>query len=289
MNIDRGEVFHLIDEVEAAKESDVIVVGLAGGTCAGKTTLANNLSADNENSRLRLSQDNYQKGLAYPGRTVEPYRNEHPDNFGLEDAALLLKSLKRGDPSPMPTFDKKRNLRGADRIVEPKPTILWDGIYAIGSRLLRNEVDTALFMDTPFDVRLVRRIRRYAGLLGSLSIGPETTPLPIVRMFTSVYAAECVFGLPQKTSTDYVVQFDPLTLDEEFSTIVDECSPYSKSGKIGSILREHALGGINVNLHVGGFSIESSSQLAYKTQLDPPFVKKILYIFDELSAKNWYL
>ncbi|HEY3266775.1 MAG TPA: uridine kinase [Armatimonadota bacterium] len=139
-----------------------IVVGIAGGTGSGKTTLAKAIQARLEPYHpLLLHQDSYYKDT--PARTDEEKEQtnfDHPDAF---DTALLvehLTTLKAGQPIRQPVYDFTRHSRSGFIEVKPAKVILLEGILILAEPTLRCILDVPLFVDTPDDIRFMRRLRR---------------------------------------------------------------------------------------------------------------------------------
>ena len=142
---------------------NTILIGIAGGTGSGKTTLANKLVenfGDDEVSILR--HDNYYKRhdeMDYEERSHLNY--DHPDSF---DTPLLiehLKKLKAGKAIDMPVYDYTIHNRSDDTIrVNPAPVIVLEGILIFAEPKLCEQMDIKVFVDTDADVRILRRILR---------------------------------------------------------------------------------------------------------------------------------
>lgn len=142
---------------------NTILLGIAGGTGSGKTTLADKLIdsfGDDEVSVLR--HDNYYKrhdDMNYEERSKLNY--DHPDAF---DTALLcehIKMLKEGRSIEMPVYDYTVHNRSDETIVvNPAPVILLEGILIFAEEMLCELMDIKVFVDTDADVRILRRIIR---------------------------------------------------------------------------------------------------------------------------------
>ena len=142
---------------------DTILIGIAGGTGSGKTTLANNLVnyfGRDEVSILR--HDNYYKRhdeLTYEERTRLNY--DHPDAFDTELLCDHIRQLKAGKPVEMPVYDYTIHNR-SDRttLVLPNPVIILEGIMIFAEPALVDLMDFRIFVDTDADERILRRILR---------------------------------------------------------------------------------------------------------------------------------
>lgn len=138
------------------------IIGIAGGSCSGKTTLAQSLARRlGKDSCALIAQDNYYIDV----RILCP-------NGGLpdfDDPACLewsllekhLKALKSGETIDMPSYDFTRHQRRAERRrVHPKSIILVEGILILSQENIRKELDHSLFIDCDRELRLERRFRR---------------------------------------------------------------------------------------------------------------------------------
>ena len=141
---------------------DILVIGIAGGTGSGKTTLMNNIMARFEGMVTVLSHDNYYKRhdeLTFEERSGLNY--DEPDAIETSLMVQHLKKLRRGEGIDCPVYDFTRHNRSDETIhLEPKPVIIVEGILIFENEDLRNLMDIRLFVDTDADVRLCRRIKR---------------------------------------------------------------------------------------------------------------------------------
>ena len=142
---------------------DTILIGIAGGTGSGKTTLANNLV--NYFGRAEVSilrHDNYYKRhdeLTYEERTRLNY--DHPDAFDTELLCDHIRQLKAGKPVEMPVYDYTiHNRSDQTTLVLPNPVIILEGIMIFAEPALVDLMDFRIFVDTDADERILRRILR---------------------------------------------------------------------------------------------------------------------------------
>jgi uridine kinase len=140
-----------------------LLVGIAGGTGSGKTSLATKIrDRVGEDRCLLLAQDAYYKdgsSLTPAARAAINY--DHPDAF---DTTLLvqdLRDLRAGRPVPCLTYDHASYSRRvlADPLT-PKPVVILEGILVLAEEPLRRLMDIKLFIDADADVRLLRRLHR---------------------------------------------------------------------------------------------------------------------------------
>ena len=142
--------------------SDVIVIGVAGGTGSGKTTLVKALMNRFGDNISVLSHDNYYKRhdeMSYEERTHLNY--DCPDAFDTDMMIEHLRMLKNGQAIDCPTYDNTIHNR-ADEVlhVEPRRVIVVEGIMIFVDKALCDEMNIRIFVDADADVRLCRRIRR---------------------------------------------------------------------------------------------------------------------------------
>lgn len=140
-----------------------LVIGIAGGTGSGKTTVARNIV-----KRLALDavtviqQDAYYRDLSELAPAQRETLNfDHPDSIEHELFAEHVRGLKTGEAIAQPVYDFTTHTR-TDQSVEivPRDVVIAEGILLFHYPDLRNLLDIKIFVDTPADVRLLRRIRR---------------------------------------------------------------------------------------------------------------------------------
>jgi uridine kinase len=146
-----------------------LVIGVAGGTGSGKTTVAQNLAAAlPADESLIVEHDWYYRdrsGLSEEERQAVNY--DHPD--ALETPLLVehLKRLRAGEVIEAPRYDFKTHTRSsAIRTLFPTRTVIVEGILVLAEPELRSQFDIKIFVDTDADVRVLRRIRRDLGERG---------------------------------------------------------------------------------------------------------------------------
>jgi uridine kinase len=142
--------------------SKPLVLGIAGGTGSGKTTIALALVEAIGEHAVRLDHDSYYKDnshLAPEARAEINY--DHPDALDNDLIQAHVVALKRGEPIEKPLYDfREHNRKTETTRVMPAPVILVEGILALAIPSLRAEMDIKIFVDTDPDIRLMRRIRR---------------------------------------------------------------------------------------------------------------------------------
>jgi uridine kinase len=140
-----------------------ILVGIAGGTGSGKTSLAERIAERVGGDRcLTLTQDAYYKdGSALDPEARAALNYDHPDAFDTPLLVQDLRDLKAGRPVPHLTYDHATYARKvlADPL-RPRPVLLLEGILILVEEPLRRLMDIKLFIDTDADVRILRRLER---------------------------------------------------------------------------------------------------------------------------------
>jgi uridine kinase len=143
--------------------SSPLVVGIAGGTGSGKTTVANKLAAAMPAGRcVTLDHDAYyydQAHLSFEERARVNY--DHPASLETSLLVEQLRELRSGRTVEVPIYDFATHTRRSEtRRVAPAPVIIVEGILVFTEAALREQMDVKLFVDTDADIRLMRRIRR---------------------------------------------------------------------------------------------------------------------------------
>lgn len=140
-----------------------IVIGIAGGTGSGKTTVTNKILESLDKTRVVVIQhDSYYKDIsAHHGLTPDKINFDHPDSLETELLVRHIKELKSGRAvdQPIYNFTTHKRMSETNRL-EPKEIIIIDGILIFVDKALRDLMDIKIFLDTDADERLIRRIRR---------------------------------------------------------------------------------------------------------------------------------
>ena len=142
--------------------ADILVIGIAGGTGSGKTTLMRNIMSRFEGMVTVLSHDNYYKRhdeLTFEERSGLNY--DEPDAIETSLMVEHLAMLRDGRSIDCPVYDFTRHNRSDETVhLEPSPVIIVEGILIFENESLRDLMDIRLFVDTDADIRLCRRIKR---------------------------------------------------------------------------------------------------------------------------------
>ena len=141
----------------------VTVIGVAGGTGSGKSTLVKRLQeVFSCEDVATLCHDYYYKAhpeLSYEERTKLNY--DHPDAFDTDMLVEHIRALKNGEVIERPVYSFVEHNRTDERVVvKPSKVIIIDGILIFENKELRDQMDIKVFVDTDADLRLARRILR---------------------------------------------------------------------------------------------------------------------------------
>ena len=142
--------------------SDIMVIGIAGGTGSGKTTITKRLVERFGGDVSVIHHDNYYKAhhsMTYEERTLLNY--DHPDAFDTDMLIEHLKQLKQCKAIRCPVYDYSIHDRTEETIlIEPTRVIILEGILIYENQALCDQMDIKIFVDADADVRILRRIER---------------------------------------------------------------------------------------------------------------------------------
>lgn len=140
-----------------------LVIGIAGGTGSGKTTVARNIVRRLELDAVTvLQQDAYYRDLGDLASAQRELRNfDHPDSIEHGLFAEHLRMLKAGEDVGQPVYDFTRHVRRDETVrVSPRDVIIAEGILLFHFPEIRELLDIKVYVDTPPDIRLLRRVTR---------------------------------------------------------------------------------------------------------------------------------
>jgi uridine kinase len=179
-----------------------LVIGIAGGTGSGKSTVAKVIiDRVGANHIALLPHDAYYKNLAQ----LEPAQRtlinfDHPDS--LETSLLIshIKGLKNFQSVELPVYDFKTHTRTTETIhIEPQPVILVEGILILAEPGLRELFDVKIFVDTDADIRFIRRLERDIAERG------RTSASVIHQYLATVWPMHLEFVEPSKRYADVII------------------------------------------------------------------------------------
>ncbi|RME65264.1 MAG: uridine kinase [Caldilineae bacterium] len=179
-----------------------IVIGVAGGSGSGKTTVSRQILERIGPERIAyLQHDSYYHDNSHLPLGERAERNyDHPDSL---DTALLIEhliALRRWEPVAVPIYDFTSHTRSDEtRIVSPRPIVLVEGILIFTERALRDLMDIRIFVDTDPDIRFIRRLRRDVEERGR---SPESV---VQQYLSTVRPMHLEFVEPSKRYADVIV------------------------------------------------------------------------------------
>ncbi|MFQ5857327.1 MAG: uridine kinase [Anaerolineae bacterium] len=179
-----------------------VVIGVAGGTGSGKTTVAQVILERVGAHRITfLPQDAYYKDLsALPPAQRALMNFDHPDALEMDLMVEQLQKLRNWEPIEMPVYDFTTHTRKSEtQRVEPNPVVLVEGILVLADPRLRELMDVKLYVDTDADVRFIRRLSRDIAERG------RTMESVINQYMTTVRPMHLEFVEPTKRYADVII------------------------------------------------------------------------------------
>ncbi|HET7707194.1 MAG TPA: uridine kinase [Thermoanaerobaculia bacterium] len=140
-----------------------IILGIAGGTGSGKTTVARSIYDRVGRDRIEwISHDSYYRNFdALTPEERHKINFDHPDSLETELMVRHLDALSKGSSVEVPVYDFTTHARRTEtQRVEPRKVIIVEGILVLAEPDLRKRIDIKLFVDTPADIRFMRRPTR---------------------------------------------------------------------------------------------------------------------------------
>ena len=181
--------------------NNVIVIGIAGGTGSGKTTIARKLIQRFGDDVSVINHDNYYKAhhaMSFEDRCKLNY--DHPDAFDTDMLINSLRELKAGHSVTCPIYDFSIHDRLAEtKTVCPSKVIIVEGILIFQNEELCREMDIKIFVDTDADVRILRRIIRDVRDRG------RSLESVINQYLTTVKPMHELFVEPSKRNADIII------------------------------------------------------------------------------------
>ena len=183
----------------SAKES--IVIGIAGGTGSGKTTLAHRIQKAFPGQSVLISQDSYYKDIGHlPLEEREKTNFDHPNSLDFDLMVHHLQQLKEGNAIEKPVYNfHTHSPEKFTETVEPNKIIIVEGILIFAVPEVCEKCDLKLFVDTDDDVRLLRRIDR------DMHERSRTFESVRIQYLTTVKPMHEAFVQPSKKEADLIV------------------------------------------------------------------------------------
>ena len=179
-----------------------LVIGIAGGTGSGKTTVANAIREKvGEQHIAYLPHDAYYKDLSHlPPDQRHRINFDHPNALETDLLIRQLRELKAYRSIELPVYDFKTHTRTAQTIgMQPQPVIIVEGILIFAERGLRELFDVKIFVDTDADLRFIRRLER------DITERGRTTESVIHQYLTTVRPMHLEFVEPSKRYADVII------------------------------------------------------------------------------------
>ncbi|MEA3309541.1 MAG: uridine kinase [Chloroflexota bacterium] len=179
-----------------------VVIGVAGGTGSGKTTVANRILEQVGAEHIAyIPHDAYYKDLRrLPPEERANVNFDHPDSLDTELMAIHLRALRAGEAVQIPQYDFTTHTRATETVkVAPAPIIIVEGILIFAEPELRELFDMRLYVDTAADIRLIRRLERDVQDRG------RTFQAVIAQYLRTVRPMHLEFVEPSKRYADVII------------------------------------------------------------------------------------
>lgn len=179
-----------------------LVIGIAGGSGSGKTTVAQEILQRVGPDRIAfLQHDAYYKDLSgLPPVQRAAVNFDHPNSLESELMIQHIEQLKRGEPVEVPIYDFATHSRTKQSFtVQPRAVILIEGILIFVEPGLRNICDVKIFVDTDSDIRFIRRLQRDIAERG------RTEDMVVKQYLATVRPMHLEFVEPSKRYADVII------------------------------------------------------------------------------------
>lgn len=180
---------------------EAIIIGIAGGTGSGKTTMINRIKKEFHNEITILSHDFYYKENSHlPLEEREKLNYDHPNSFDTSLMMEHIKQLKKGESVERPVYDFVIHNRKKETVtVNPAKVVIVEGILIFENQELLDLCDIKVFIDTDADVRIIRRILRDVRERG------RSLDSVINQYLTTVKLMHEQFVEPSKKNADIII------------------------------------------------------------------------------------
>jgi len=192
------------------------VLGIAGGSGSGKTSLTRALAGRlGPGECAVIDHDSYYRDLAFLPLAERAEANfDHPESLESELLARHLDELRAGRPIERPCYDFTTHTRTRlTQRIEPRPVIVCEGILLLAAPELRESFDLRIYIDTPADVRVLRRMQR-----DLVERGRDVTSV-VHQYLETVRPMHERFVEPARATADLVLGW-PHTLEQQAAAIV---------------------------------------------------------------------
>jgi uridine kinase len=201
------------------EEMKPVIIGVAGGSASGKTTVSQAILDRVGPDRIAYIQhDSYYKDLSHlPLEERRVMNFDHPDSLENELLIQHLHELRAGRVIQVPTYEFSSYVRLSEtRTVEPEPVILVEGILVFAGRELRDLMDVKIYVDTAADIRFIRRLERDINERG------RSVRSVIDQYLSTVRPMHLEFVEPSKRYADVIIPqggFNVVALDMVISRV----------------------------------------------------------------------
>lgn len=190
-----------------------MIIGVAGGTGSGKTTVSEAILDRVGRDRIAyLQHDSYYRDRSHlPPEERAEVNFDHPDALETELLVEHLKAMQQGRAVEVPVYDFTRHVRKEEtRTLRPRPVVLVEGILVLAEESLRRQMDVKLYVDTDADLRFIRRLRR------DISERDRTLDSVVEQYLDDVRPMHLEFVEPSKRYADLIIPeggFNTVALD----------------------------------------------------------------------------
>jgi uridine kinase len=179
-----------------------LIIGICGGTGSGNTTVANRiLESVSASEVVFIQQDSYYRNITDLPLDYRHIANfDHPDALDNDLLVNHVRRLKAGEAVELPLYDFRTHTRMSEtRHVESKPIVIVEGILIFADPRLLEQMDIKVFVDTPDDIRFIRRLRR------DLDERGRTLESVIEQYVATVRPMHMQFVEPSKRHADVII------------------------------------------------------------------------------------
>jgi len=176
------------------------LIGITGGSGSGKTTIVRKLT-EVASEFLVIPQDNYYKSATHVHNSnITAFNFDHPSAFDTDLMFEQLSALKEGRPIQMPTYDFVKHRRTEETIpLNPGRLVVLEGIMILSEKRIRDLLDLKIYVDTPDDIRFIRRMKR------DISDRGRTVDSVIEQYLEVVRPGHYEFIEPMKAFADLII------------------------------------------------------------------------------------
>ncbi len=179
-----------------------MIIGICGGTGSGKTTIARAIvEAVGAKNVVLIEQDSYYRNLADMPLDERHQANfDHPDSIDSDMLVNHIRRLKQNLKVEMPLYDFRTHTRSDKiEIIEPKPVVIVEGILIFAEPRVLDLLDVRVFVDTPDDIRFIRRLQR------DITERGRTVESVIGQYYRTVRPMHHEFVEPSKRHADVII------------------------------------------------------------------------------------